>query len=219
MRRGRGLHQVPLSWRKRASLDLPDVTPFLVGKGNPISWEGLCSLEGVLMNFYLWVLTCGEVQNANSATEKCKWSTCLLSRAYPTKCLVGCGFEVDGWSVGTSPSQLSDSSSPLDHSGDEILTVASENVCFYGIDLPSFICSLKGVSGSSSFSNVCSNWAHSSVHRVYFQFLSPKRWEPGRSCCPRRGHPALCPQVVLSGMLQGAHRSWYAGLLFFSLSL
>ena len=187
---------------------MPDVTPFLVGKGNPISWEGLCSLEGVLMNFYLWVLTCGEVQNANSATEKCKWSTCLLSRAYPTKCLVGCGFEGDGWSVGTSPSLLSDSSCPLDHSGDEILTVASENVCFYGVDLPSFICSLKGVSGSSSFSSVCSNWAHSSVHRVYFQFLSPKGWEPGRSCCPRRAHPALlspgCPFWYVARGSQGA---------------
>lgn len=91
------------------------------------------------MNFYLWVLTSGEVQNANSATEKCKWDTCLLSRAYPTKCLEGCCFEGDGWSVGTPPSQLSDSSCPLDHSGDEILTVASENLCFFDTDLPSFI--------------------------------------------------------------------------------
>lgn len=198
MRRGRGLHQVPLSWRKRVSLDFPEVRPFPVGKGNPISWEeALCSLEGVLMNFYLWVLTSGEVQNANSATKKCKWDTCLLSRAYPTKCLVGCCFEGDGWSMGTPPSQLSDSNCPLDHSGDEILTVASENLCFYDTDLPYFICSLEGVSSSSSFSNVCSNWAHSSVHGVYFQLLSPKRWEPGRSCCPCCGHPALlspgCP--------------------------
>lgn len=186
--------------KKKGILGLPWSKTFSCGEGKPIFWEeALCSLEGVLMNFCLWVLTSGEEQNANSATEKCKWDTCLLSRAYPTKCLEGCCFEGDAWSVGTPPSQLSDSSCPLDHSGDEILTVASENLCFW-YRPAIFYMRPEGVSGSSSFPSVCSNWAHSSVHGVYFQLLSPKRWEPGRSCCPAVVIQAFCPQVVLSSM-------------------
>lgn len=162
------------------------------------------------MNFYLWVLTSGEVQNANNATEKCKQDTCLLSRAYPTKCLEGCCFEGDGWSVGTPPSQVSDSSCPLDHSGDEILTVASENLCFFDTDLPSFIRGRRMLVAHLPFPV---SVAHSSVHGVYFQLLSPKRWEPGRSCCPAVVIQAFCPQVVLSGMWHGAHSSQLALLL------
>lgn len=55
------------------------------------------------MNFYLWVLTSGEVQNANSATKKCKWDTCLPSGAHPGKhSHPGCCFEGGGWSEGSS---------------------------------------------------------------------------------------------------------------------
>jgi hypothetical protein len=100
-----------------------------VGKGSPLSKEGcLPALLEYFNEFPPLGAAGGKVQNANSATKKCKWCVCLPSTAHSGKAPAqGAALKVMDGAGTPSPASFRLPTASWRTWGDQILTIASEH--------------------------------------------------------------------------------------------